>query len=216
LQLIEEKKLPINEIALAEVTEQFLKHLRRTENIQPEILADFLVIAGKLLVIKSRSLLPNLELPDGEEDAGTDLTRQLMLLKRYREAVWHLRAFENKRRQSFAREPFLGEQVIFYPDPSLDLKALYAAAKKLSTTLAEIVKLPQHSVAEVISISEKIEHLQKTLTNRVHIALNDLLKNSKSKTEVIVTFLALLELIKQRVLSVEQQELFADIIIKKS
>ena len=73
LQLIEEEKLPINEIAIASVTEQFLEHLKRVETKQPEILADFLVVAAKLLVIKSHALLPTLELPPEEEEAAADL-----------------------------------------------------------------------------------------------------------------------------------------------
>ncbi len=215
LQLIEEKRLPINEVAIASVTEQFLAHLKTLEQIQAEVLADFLVVAGKLLVIKSRALLPSLEFEGVSEEAGLDLTTQLLVLKQYREVVKHLRQFENKRRQSFTREPFLGEQIIFYPDPSLNLTVLKQAALKIASSLEEIIKLPQHMVAEVISISEKIESIQKTLSEKIEVALQDLLKTSQSKTEVIVTFLALLELIKQRILSVEQQELFADIIIKK-
>ena len=215
LQLIEEKRLPINEVAIASVTEQFLVHLKKLAQVPPEILADFLNIAGKLLVIKSRSLLPSLALEASEEEAGPNLAEQLILLKEYREALKHLRKFEQRRRQSFARDPFLGEQVIFYPDPNLNLAALHEAAQKISKSLAEIAKLPQHSVAEVISISEKIEHLQKVLSEKVALALRDVLKTAKSRTEVIVTFLALLELIKQKILAVEQQELFADIMIKK-
>lgn len=215
LQLIEEKRLPINEVAIASVTEQFLAHLKTLEQIQAEVLADFLVVAGKLLVIKSRALLPSLEFEGVSEETGLDLTTQLLVLKQYREVVKHLRQFENKRRQSFTREPFLGEQIIFYPDPSLNLTVLKQAALKIASSLEEIIKLPQHMVAEVISISEKIESIQKTLSEKIEVALRDLLKTSQSKTEVIVTFLALLELIKQRILSVEQQELFADIIIKK-
>src|SRR3989344_4165548 len=83
LQLIEEKKLPITKIAITEVTEQFLQHLKTLEKIRPEILADFLVVAAKLLVIKSRSLLPSLEVGE-EENVGADLTNQLLLLKQYR------------------------------------------------------------------------------------------------------------------------------------
>src|SRR3989338_69076 len=211
LQLIEGKQLPINEIAIAEVTEQFLQHLKNVEIIHPEILADFLVIAAKLLVIKSRALLPTLEIEGEDEDAATDLTAQLLLLKKYREAGKQIKYFDNRRKQSFTREPFLGLQAIFYPDPTLTIDVLAESARKLSQVLASIAKLPKASVAEVISISEKISELQKTITQKVEIALHNILKNSTSKTEVIVTFLALLELIKQKILTVNQDELFADI-----
>lgn len=216
LQLIEERKLPINEIALGEVTEQFLQHLKALEQIHPEILVNFLSVAGKLLVIKSRALLPTLAIPDEEEEAAADLASQLLILKKYREAAKALKTFDNRRRQSFEREPFLGQAVVFFPDPQLDINSLAAAAGRVTQSLAEIVQLPQHHVAEVISISEKIESLQKILSEKVEIALKDLLKTSKSRTEVIVTFLALLELIKQQILTVEQEQLFAEIIIRKN
>jgi segregation and condensation protein A len=215
LQLIEERKLPINEIALGEVTEQFLAHLRTMEEIHPEILVDFLGVAGKLLVIKSRALLPTLELDVEEEEAALDLTVQLQILQKYREIAKSLKLLDNRRRQSFEREPFTGQAVVFFPDPKVDTSALANAAQKLTSSLAEITKLPQHHVAEVISISEKIESLQHMLSQKVEIALKDLLKTSKSKTEVIVTFLALLELIKQKILTVEQEQLFAEIVIRK-
>lgn len=215
LSLIEEEKLPINEVALAEVTEQFLQYLRSLSEARPEILADFLTVAGRLLVIKSKSLLPTLQLEqEDEEDVG--LAKQLMLLKKYREAANRIKDIESRQKQSFTREPFLGEQVIFYPDPSVSIDTLNKAAKKIVSVLEKVAKLPETSVAEVISISEKIELLQKEISKKVNIALQDLIKSSQSKTEVIVTFLALLELVKQKVLSVQQQELFADIIIKKN
>ena len=215
LQLIEEEKLPINEIAIASVTEQFLEHLKRVETKQPEILADFLVVAAKLLVIKSHALLPTLELPPEEEEAAADLAAQLLNLKRYREVAKYLKDLDNRRKQSFTREPFMNEQVIFYPDREVTTKTLNEAAKKLLEALQSIAKLPQTSVAEVISISEKISQLQNLISEKVQVALQDLLKSSKTKTEAIVTFLALLELIKQRILTVEQETLFADIIVKR-
>jgi len=215
LQLIEEKHLPINEIAIAEVTEQFLAYLKNLEKVHPEILANFLVVAAKLLVIKSRALLPTLELEAIEDDGGIDLTTQLLLLKKYRDASRFLKNMDNRRRQSFTRDSFLGQQVIFYPDPNITVDVLQTSAKTLASSLQEIAKLPEKSIQEVISISEKIESLQHLIAQKVETKLQDVLKSASSKTEVIVTFLALLELIKQRILTVEQEQLFADIVIKK-
>jgi segregation and condensation protein A len=87
---------------------------------------------------------------------------------------------------------------------------------ELATELKEIVKLPEKIMEEVVSISEKIQHIQALISDKVQASLSDLLKEAKSKTEVIVTFLALLELTKQRILSLEQEEHFADIVIKKT
>ena len=87
--------------------------------------------------------------------------------------------------------------------------------KYLAKTLEEIIKLPKKVLEEVMTISEKIDHLQKEIHQKVEMKLRDLIRTAKNKTEVIVTFLALLELVKQKILIVDQQELFADITIKK-
>ena len=85
----------------------------------------------------------------------------------------------------------------------------------LAKTLEEIANLPKKILEEVVSISEKIDHMQKLLAEKIEVRLHDLLKTAKNKTEIIVTFLALLELIKQKILTVEQEAMFSDIIIKK-
>jgi segregation and condensation protein A len=214
LGLIEQQKLPINEIALAEVTEQFLEHLKTFEDVSPEILANFLTVAGKLLVIKSRSLLPMIEIITEEEDPAEDLAAQLLVLKQYREAARHLKGIENRKQQSFVRESFLGQTAVFFPDPNVTLEMLHDVAQRTAKSVAETVKAPEHKVREVISISQKVEHLRTLIRNKAEIALHEVLKNSTSKTEVIVTFLAVLELTKQRVLSVKQEGLFSHIVIK--
>ena len=127
-----------------------------------------------------------------------------------------MRALDLRRRQSFTREPAAFEERFFYPDPAITAKLLSEFAGKVAKSIEELNKLPQIAVAEIISISEKIKDLQSELLKKVEIKLFDLIKKSKSKTEIIVTFLALLELIKQNILTVEQEELFADIMIKKS
>ena len=86
----------------------------------------------------------------------------------------------------------------------------------LAKTLQEIATIPKKVLQEVVTITEKIEHLQKLIHIKVEMKLQDLLNSAKSKTEIIVTFLALLELVKQKILTVDQEALFADITIKKT
>ena len=87
LQLIEEQQLDITVLSLASVTEQFLGHVQSLEEKNPALLADFLMIAAKLLVIKSKALLPNLEFGAEDEETAYDLTAQLLLYKKYKEAA---------------------------------------------------------------------------------------------------------------------------------
>src|SRR5690606_37838482 len=108
------------------------------------------------------------------EDVGADLAQQLLQLRQFREAAKELKKLDGRRRQSFSREPFADEQVIFFPDPALDIAALHAAGQKLAQEIAKIAKLPEASIAEVVSISEKIEHLQNQISEKVQFALSDL------------------------------------------
>lgn len=215
LQLIQEQQLDVSTLALAKVTEQFLTYVRNLQEKNPINLADFLVIASKLLVIKSKSLLPNLDLGDEQEEAAFDLTQQLLQYKKYKEAGRYLRRLDLKRHQSWTRDGQF-DRVTFLPDPDITVQTLAANLRHLAAELKEIIRLPQEVMKEVMSISEKITHIQQLISDKLETSLSTLLKEAKSKTEVIVTFLALLELTKQRIVTLDQDMHFADIIIKKT
>ena len=215
LQLIEQEKLNITEISLASVTEQFLQYMRSQTNIAPGELADWLVIAAKLLVIKSRILVPSLKLDEEEEQDAAGLAWQLYQYKKYKEAAKYLHSLDARRKQSWSRRLTFVEKITFFPDPNVSSGVLRDAMRSLAKTLEEIIRLPEKVLEEVVTISEKIDSLQKLIYEKVELKLRDLIKSAKSKTEVIVTFLALLELVKQKILSVEQETIFSEILIKK-
>lgn len=216
LTLIEEQKLDITQIALAKVTEQFLEYLKQLENIEPSVLADYLAIAAKLLVIKSKAILPTLEVEEEEEDAGVNLEARLLLYKQFKEVAKYLKNLDNRREQSFSRTITFEERVSFFPDPNTTVPTIHQSILKILNELKELDSLPKARIREAVSIQEKIEHLKTFIGNQVETRLSDLLKTSKNKGEVIVTFLALLELIKQRILTADQETLFTDITIKKT
>jgi segregation and condensation protein A len=215
LQLIEQQKMDITTISIAAVTDQFLKHIKNLSSIDPTILADYLSVAAKLLVIKSKSILPTLQFEKEEEDIATDLEAKLLLLKQFKEVSKHFKGLDARRLQSFTRETSFGEQVTFYPDPEVIADTLHQSILKVLDSLKEINDLPKATVKEAISIQQKIDSLQIEISQQIETRLSDLISKAKDKTEVIVTFLALLELIKQRVLTVEQEQIFSDIIIKR-
>src|SRR5688500_18230458 len=215
LQLIEEQQMDISTLALAKVTEQFLAHVKNLQEKNPLSLAGFLMVASKLLVIKSKSLLPNLDLGIEEEETAFDLTAQLLIYKKFIEAAKYLKRLDGRRRQSWTREVDFSDRVALQPDPDLPVDSLAQSLKNLAAELKEIVRLPKPIMKEIVSISEKIAYIQKLISEKVETSLSSLLKDAKSKTEVIVTFLALLELTKQKILVVQQSEMFADIMIKK-
>lgn len=215
LSLIEEHKLDITTIALAEVTEQFLQYLKQLQTIDPTSLADYLSIAAKLLVIKSKAILPTLELEPEEEDAGFDLEGKLLLYKKFKEAAKYLKTLDNKRKQGFLRTITFEQKISFYPDPNITTKELHGAILTVLNSLKELDNLPKAKLKEAISIQEKINHLRNSLSLQVETKLSDLLKTAKNKGEIIVTFLALLELIKQKVFVADQEALFAEVVIRK-
>ncbi|MEO8065758.1 MAG: segregation/condensation protein A [Candidatus Doudnabacteria bacterium] len=216
LQLIEEQQLDVSTLALASVTEQFLLHVKNLQEKNPINLADFLVIAAKLLVIKSKSLLPDLDLGIEEEEAAFDLTAQLLIYKKYKEAAKYLKKLDQYRKQLWTRDGELTDRVTFLPDPDINISVLAQSLRQLDTELKEIIRLPKQIMKEVVSISDKIAHIQKLISEQLETSLSSLLKGAKTKTEVIVTFLAVLELTKQRILVVEQSEIFGDVIIRKT
>jgi segregation and condensation protein A len=215
LSLIEERKLNITEIALAEVTEQFLQYIKQLEFIDPTVLADYLSIAAKLLVIKSKAILPTLEIEPEEEDAGYDLESRLLLYKQFKEAAKYLKKLDNRRKQSFVRALSFEERINFYPDSNITSAVLYDCVIKVLSGLKELDALPKAKLKEAVSMRDKIDQLRGQLEAQVETKLSDLIKTAKNKSEIIVTFLALLELIKQRIFTVNQEALFTEITIKK-
>jgi segregation and condensation protein A len=216
LHLIEQQQLDITKVSLARVTEQFLAYVRELEQIDVTNLADYLTIAARLLVIKSKAILPSLEVESElAEDKEEDLASRLVVYKQFKEAAKALRKIEQLGQQSFTRNLVFAQRVFFWPDPAVDQTRLRNAAFGIQAALRELDNLPKARVREVVSIQEKIRGLQNYLAGQVETKLSSLLSGAKNKGEVIITFLALLELIKQRLFTVDQDSLFTDITIRQ-
>lgn len=215
LSLIEEQQLDITQIALARVTEQFLSYIKELKELNPTVLADYLAIAAKLLVIKSKAILPSLELEPEEELSALDLTEKLLLYKQFREVAGYLKKLDGNGKQSFTRNLVFSQRISFLPDPEISAVNLQTAILQILQGLKELDNLPQAKIKEAISIQEKIDQLQLLLTNTIETKLSTLIAETKNKPEAIITFLALLELTKQKILTVEQEALFTDITIRK-
>jgi len=213
LQLIEQEEMDINQIALSHVTEQYLRYLNESKNILPEELADFLVVAAKLLLIKSRTLLPGLQV---EEDDGTDLERQLRMYKEFYEASKVLHKVILKHNFIYTREKMVVKiDSIFNPPKHLTPDKLHELFSDVLTSLEVWVSMEHDVIVRTISIRERIGTIQEMISKQATLHFNDLMKNAKNKTEIIVTFLALLELVKQRWVAVVQEKMFDDIVVKK-
>ncbi len=214
LQLIEQEELDITKLSLSHVTEQYLEYLDRTKDIAAEELADFLVVAAKLLLIKSRTLLPQLQIDD-EED-GIDLEQQLKIYREFYEASKVLNKMILKKKFLFTRERMVGRvDNVFNPPKSISTEKMRALFVSVLKDLEPWVSLPREVMTRTISIQERILNIQALIQQEASLSFRTLLKSTKNKTEVIVTFLALLELVKQRTIALVQEGTFEDIIVKK-
>lgn len=211
LELIEKEKLSITELSLAHVTDQYLEHIKGNEEIQLGNLAEFLSVAAKLILIKSRALLPLLEFTEEEEEEIKDLAKQLEEYKKFKEASVVLGKIAEAGKISYSRNGFVGVQALFYPPEDINV---YDFRKYFQFVLQEIPiieKLEEEIVREVVTLEEKIDDLQNTLRQRVETSFSDLTAGATDKIDVILSFLAMLEMVKQRIIDVEQGELFEEI-----
>ncbi len=241
LSLIEEKKLVINEISLSQVTDQFLEYLKKSEeNVTTSdvknsptsdvntaeyqrILADFLVVASRLILIKSRSLLPNLVLTQEEEGDIKDLEERLKIYQQIKTLGRELGRFAKNQPSYFSREYYFnlpkiyGKQsrTIFYPPKNISSEELSKIYEAFVKTLPQVEKLEKQNLERVITIEEKIKELTERISTAVEASFADISRGVKAKIDVILTFLAMLMLFRNRILEVSQDKLFGDIKIKK-
>jgi len=214
LQLIEQEKLKITEISLAKVAEQYIKYLETVEELYPVELADFLVVATKLLLIKSKALLPYLQTDDEEE---SNLEEQLKIYKEFADAAMVMEKIIKQKNFTYGRTDsrYLSPEVFFSPPQGVTSLSLHDYFKDILEQLEPIIKLPQAAIAKAVTLKEKIFNLQEKLLTQAQLSFKELIGQAENKTDVIVTFLALLELVKQEFICVRQEKNFEDIKIEK-
>ena len=221
LQLIEKEEMDITQISLAKIADQYVNYIKNSPNIiKPDDMADFLVVAARLLLIKSRALLPYLY-PEEEQEIE-EFEQQLKMYKEFLDAMKGIEATLKKKKFMFAREfnkkavLSLAQGISFFAPPKkLSAEDLSTIFKEIINSLEPKQQLEEEKLEYKVNIEDKIIVIQKMLINRIKVSFNKLLNNTKSKTEVIVSFLAMLELIKQRDIVVNQDGLFKEMVISK-
>ena len=213
LRLIEQEQLDITTVALAQVTDQFLEHLERIPEKPAAELAGFLVVAAKLLQIKSEALLPRPpERDPGEEDPAEALARRLMLYRQFKGAAAELATREKEGLRTYLRlshePPVVDEQLDL---GGLGLNELRAAMLDALTDSPEGPNLEQAAEPPKIRIRDKIRWIIDLMEREQHVSFNSLLSSAASRLDIVVSFLALLELVKDRTVIASQAEPFADI-----
>lgn len=221
LEMIEARKLEITQVSLALVTDDFLKFVQNMnksgkERNESEIrfLSDFVAVASRLLLIKSKALLPSMILSKEDEEDISDLEHRLKFYQQFKPAMMHMKALYERKQPSIARPLLLGRPMIFYPSPEITPSALQLAMHVLFETLktaALELKKVEHTV---IRLEEKIEEIITKVTSGMK-SFGSLI-SERSKKEVVVLFLALLHLLRDQHIHVEQTDRFGDITMKKS
>jgi len=209
LDLIESRKLLVNELALANITEDFVAHVRGQESFPVEEAANFIQIAATLLLIKSKSLIPDLTLTEEESGDVEDLQRRLVAYEKVREASRELVRIYGKEQMFSAgeRKP----EVAFAPARDLSSAALAEALARVLKAREEVEALPEARVKPMVTIEEMMDRLSTRVQKAMKLSFKEFAGGTKEKVEVIVSFLALLELVKQGAVAAEQHSEHGDI-----
>ena len=216
LSLIERAELDITAVSLAMVTDQYLAYINGLEQVNADEISAFLVIAAKLLQIKSEALLPRPPEHRAEEDVGRALVDQLRLYKRFKEIGAWLQVRQQANLRTYLRvapppkvEPRLDLS-------NLSLEKLVAAAEAALAKEAARKPLGMVIAPPRITIREKIDLIAKTMREVEHATFHTLLTPGASRLEIVVTFLAMLELIKRYRIQADQEGLFDNIEIRRT
>lgn len=215
LHLIEHRQLDITRVSLAAVADQYLELISKPGAIALDALADYLIIAAKLILIKSRLLLPQPETvtDEPEEDIGEALARQLREYKMFKQAAAFLREREQKGLRTYPRlAPPPKPQPIEWKITGVTTQDL---AHALQRALRVRPAMPQGTltVPLAVSIDQQIHAIANLTREQRRVSFSNLLATATTRVEIIVTFLAVLELIKRQQIQAHQEGLFGEIIL---
>lgn len=214
LDLIEKRKFFINDVSLAKVTDDFIAHIKQFEAMPMGESAHFILVASTLLLIKSRSLLPDLNLTEDEKGDIRDLETRLKIYKRIKEVGIAInKLFGDK--IIFPQSQALPKNIVFVPDAEFNLNKARLCLADLINRLPKKEKLPQVVVEKIISLEDMIGTLTNRITQHLRMSFKDFSGEHKgNRVNIIVSFLAMLELVKQGIVHVSQESTFGDIVME--
>ena len=214
LHLIEKRKLLINEVSLAKITDDYINHIKEVENISINNESHFILVASTLLLIKSKSLLPTIELTQEEEQSIEDLEKRLKIYKRIKSVEPAVSDLFFKNPTFFKRDVKI-EEVSFRPTKQIVLQTLLESIKGVIKSLPIVEKVPKAIIKKVISLEEMIDKLTDRIKQGINMSFKEFSNFGKGeKINVIVGFLAMLQLVKDGIIEVEQKADYSDIDIQ--
>jgi segregation and condensation protein A len=225
LSLIEQRKLFINEISLAEVTNDYLNYLKSMSNSSAEKnisnMSYFVLVAATLILIKSKSLLPNLELTEDENDKIINLEKRLNLFQIIKEASLDIKNSFGLKMIFWPNDRIWGEP-LFVPDSSISISVINNSINEIIKNLPQKEEpKPKVEIKKIINLEHFIVSLTERIQKKVSVSFKDFSKSHKAqdfqeaKIHIIVSFLAMLELVKEGIIEVFQKSSFDDIQMNK-
>ena len=224
LYLLDKNKVNIYDIPIVEITAQYMEYIAEMKRQDLDVLSEFLVMAATLIDIKSKMLLPRD--PDDEEegiDPRAELVQQLLEYKMYKCMAYELKDRQVDAQRVMFKKPTIPEEVREYQEP-VNVEELVSdiTLAKLNEIFKSIMRKQQDKIdplrskfgkieKEEVSLEEKTEYLENYATTHKHFSFRSLLEAQSSKVEVIVTFLAILELMKTGKILISQEHIFDDI-----
>lgn len=221
LQIIEKEELDITSINLAKIANEYLDYIKKSSDILPESMADFLLLAAKLLYIKSKALLPYLFTEEDQEEIE-DLESKLKMYKDFVDLSLKIEKIIGCKKFSFFRKlpknncrfNFLVKT--FIPPKNVVPEILGDQFQKVLDKIDFLEEsLEKRTMISEISIEERIVYIKNTVISKIKISFTKILKEAKSRTEIVVNFLAILELVKQKEIIFDQADLFGEIFVEK-
>ncbi|HJB86394.1 MAG TPA: segregation/condensation protein A [Candidatus Dorea faecigallinarum] len=225
LHLIDKNKIDIYDIPIVEITNQYMDYIRAMEKEDLNVMSEFLVMAATLLDIKCKMLLPREEQEEEEEDPRQELVEQLLEYKMYKYMSYELRDRELEGEQVLYKEPTIPEEVQSYVEP-VDLEELLGdiTLAKLNRIFQDVMKRQVEKIdpvrskfgkieKEEVTLPEKLDYVSAYARTHKRFSFRELLSRQKSKTQLVVTFLAVLQLMKEGTITIRQEQPFEDIMI---
>ena len=227
LHLLDKNKVNIYDIPIVEITNQYMEYIREMKRQDLNVMSEFLVMAATLIDIKSKMLLPAKEIGEEEaEDPRAELVEQLLEYKMYKCISYELKDRQMDAEKVMFKEPTIPDEVAAYEEP-VDLEELMAdvTLKKLNDIFKSIMRKQEDKIdpvrskfgkieKEEVSLSDKMVYLEQYAMTPPHFSFRSLLEAQCGKMEIIVTFLAVLELMKMGKITIYQDKIFDDIRIE--
>lgn len=218
LELIEKNELDITRLSLARVADQFIEYMERSDELPLEQMADFLDIGARLLLLKSKALVPVLEFTEEEEEEILDLEERLKMHALFKGKAVLLGEKVKEGRRMFSREGFVGLEKMFLPDvKALQILSsdLGTSIRKLLESLPDLEKLKEKVLQKTIRLEEKIRRLKKLIAKRTQFTFFEIIQDRNDRGEIVVSFLAILELVRQKQMTVRQDDDFGDMYVER-